>query len=375
MRSMKKATVNPWEVKGTVDYNRLIKEFGTKPLDDTLLSKLKKHTGTLHYMLERNIFFSHRDFDWILKEYEKKNRFYLYTGRGPSGNTHVGHLVPWLLTQWLQEKFNAELWFQVTDDEKFLFNKKATIEQINKQAYDNILDIIAVGFKKGKTKIFLDTAYAGTLYKQAIRVAKKLTTSTVKAAFGLKDSNNVGELFFTSMQSVPAFLPSVLAQKNIPCLIPHAIDQDPHFRLTRDIIGKLGYPKPAALHSKFLSGLQGPETKMSSSKKETAIYMSDTPEEVEKKIKKYAFSGGRSTLKEHREKGGVPEKDTSYELLFHFCKNTKKVEEIYEQYKNGTLLSSELKALAVEEINALLKKHQERKRRAEKEIDKFIIES
>ena len=249
-----KPIITPWEVQGKVDYERLIKEFGTSPLDDILLEKLKKHTKELHYLLKRKIFFSHRDFDLLLNEYEKGNKFYLYTGRGPSGNTHLGHLMPWKLTQWLQEKFDAELWFQVTDDEKFLFNEKTLPEETYNQAYDNILDIIAVGFKKNKTKIFVDTEYAKTLYPQAIRVAKKLTASTVKSSFGLQDSDNVGKFFFTAMQSVPAFLPSVLAGKNIPCLIPHAIDQDPHFRLTRDIIGKLGYPKPAALHCKFMSG-------------------------------------------------------------------------------------------------------------------------
>ena len=370
---MEESKVTPWEVSGKVDYNRLVKEFGTTLLDESLLNELKKHTGELHYMLERKIFFSHRDFGWLLDEYKKGNPFYLYTGRGPSGNTHLGHLMPWLFTQWLQEKFNVDLWFQVTDDEKFLFDKKSTLEERETKAYDNILDIIAVGFKKGKTKIFLDTEYAGVLYKQAIRVAKKLTASTVKASFGLKDGNNVGEFFFTSMQSVPAFLPSVLAGKNIPCLIPHAIDQDPHFRITRDIIEKLGYMKPAALHCKFLSGLQGENTKMSSSKPHTAIYTTDTPEEVEKKIKKYAFSGGRDTLEEHRKKGGVPEKDMSYQLLFNFYDNTKELEKIFYEYKSGKLLSSELKMIAIEKINAMLKKHQERRRKAEKEIDKFII--
>ena len=119
-----------------------------------------------------------------------------------------------------------------------------------------------------------------------------MTVSTTKAAFGLTDSSNVGQHFFTSVQSVPAFLPSVLKGKNVPCVIPHAIDQDPHFRLTRDVIGKLGYYKPAAMHCVFLPPLTGPKGKMSASVSESAIYTTDPPEMVEKKIRKYAFSGG-----------------------------------------------------------------------------------
>jgi len=53
------------------------------------------------------------------------------------------------------------------------------------------------------------------MYKEACRVAKKLTFSMVKATFGLNEQTNVGSIFYTSMQSVPAFLPSVLKKKNI----------------------------------------------------------------------------------------------------------------------------------------------------------------
>ena len=50
-----------------------------------------------HFMLRRGIFFSHREMNRILEDYEKGNEFFLYTGRGPSGHTHIGHLVPWVI--------------------------------------------------------------------------------------------------------------------------------------------------------------------------------------------------------------------------------------------------------------------------------------
>ena len=116
--------VTPWTVTGNVDYEKLTKEFGTEPLTDEILNRIKRHTKELHVLLRRKVFFSHRDMKWLLDEYEKGNKFFLYTGRGPSGPVHIGHLIPWIFTRWLQEKFDAELWFQFTDDEKFLFRKK-----------------------------------------------------------------------------------------------------------------------------------------------------------------------------------------------------------------------------------------------------------
>ena len=71
-----------------------------------MLDRLKKHTRNLHFMLRRRIFFSHRDLKWLLDEYEKGNEFFLYTGRGPSGHTHLGHLMPWIFTKWLQDSYN-----------------------------------------------------------------------------------------------------------------------------------------------------------------------------------------------------------------------------------------------------------------------------
>ncbi|MFH1331840.1 MAG: tryptophan--tRNA ligase [archaeon] len=369
----KKFTVTPWKVEGEIDYEKLIKEFGTEHITEKLLHRIEKHTKEPHYMLKRKIFFSHRDMNWILDEYEKGNKFFLYTGRGPSGHTHLGHLVPWIFTKWLQDKFDVELYFQMTDDEKFMYHPKLSVEEANKFAYDNALDVIALGFDQKKTFIFSDIDYAKTLYKQAIRVAKKLNFSTVKSVFGFTNETNVGMIFFTSVQSVPAFLPSVMKGKNVPCLIPHAIDQDPHFRITRDIAPKLGYYKPAAIHCRFLPPLTGPHGKMSASATETAIYTTDSEDQVKHKIMKYAFSGGRDSVKEHREKGGNPDVDVSYQWLTFFEENDKKLEEIYHAYKNGDMLTGELKHILIEKINSFLKEHQRKKEQAKKVLDNFIL--
>ena len=45
--------------------------------------------------------------------------------------------------------------------------------------------------------------------------------------------------------------------KDVTCLIPCAIDQDPYFRMTRDVAPVLKFKKPALLHSTFFPALQG----------------------------------------------------------------------------------------------------------------------
>jgi len=364
--------VTPWEVSGEIDYDKLISKFGVEALDSRILSRLKKQTGVLHYFFDRKIFFAHKYFDVILNDIEKGGKFYLYTGRAPSGPVHLGHLVPWIFTKWLQDKFGATLLFQIPDEEKFFFQQNLTLEETKKWAYENILDIIAIGFDPKKTKIFLDTEYAGHMYKHAAMIAKRVTFSTAKALFGFDNSNNLGEIFYTCMQSVPAFLPTFFEKKPTHCLIPCAVDQDVHFRLTRDIAPSIGFPKPATILCRFLPGLtEG--GKMSSSVENTAIFTHDSPEQVRNKIMKFAFSGGRDTIAEHRKKGGVPEIDVSYQYLNYFLEDSQKLKQIYQDYKSGKLLTGELKEITIDVINKFLKKHQVAKEKAKSQVERFMM--
>jgi len=100
--------VDPWEVKSKsakgVDYDKLIQRFGSSKIDDALLARFEAVTGKpVHHLLKRGIFFSHRELNWILDLYEQKKPFFLYTGRGPSSDAmHLGHLIPFIFTKWLQ---------------------------------------------------------------------------------------------------------------------------------------------------------------------------------------------------------------------------------------------------------------------------------
>jgi len=368
----KEFQVTPWEVTGDIDYDKLINSFGVEKITEKVLDRMKKHTKDVHFMLRRKVFFADRDINWLLDEYEKGNKFFLYTGRAPSGPIHLGHLMPWLFTKWLQDKFDVDLWFQFPDEEKFLFKQDLSWDDGQKWLNENMLDIIALGFKPDKTHFIIDSQHANLMYKEACKVAKKITFSMVKSSFGLNEQSNLGSIFYTSMQAVPAFLPSVIKKKEMPCLIPHAIDQDPHFRITRDILPKLGHYKPASIQCIFLPPLSGTEGKMSSSTNDS-IFTTDSEEEVKKKINKYAFSGGRDTLEEHKKLGGNPDIDVCFQYLRMLLEDDdKKLEKIYKDYKSGKLLSGELKKITIDKINSFLKEHQKKREEARKLVDKFI---
>ncbi|HUV54580.1 MAG TPA: tryptophan--tRNA ligase [Candidatus Krumholzibacteriaceae bacterium] len=364
--------VTPWEVSGDIDYGKLIEQFGVQPMTQGIADRIAKHAGYMHMQLRRGVYISHRDTDWWLDEYEKGNRVGLYTGRGPSGHVHLGHLLPWFFCKYLQDAFDADLYFQMTDDEKYLFNDHLELEQTIGYTYDNALDVIACGLDPGKTHIFSDTEHIQHLYKIGLRVAKRVTYSTAKAVFGFQDSDNIGMIWYPALQAMTCFLQSDREGANIPCLIPAAIDQDPYWRMTRDIAEKLGYYKPAQIHAKFLPGL-AEGGKMSASQPETAIFTTDPPKVAAKKVMS-AFTGGRDTVEEQKRLGGRPEVCNVYAYYYFLFEDDDEALRGRElACKSGSILCGECKKQLAERVKAFLVDFQAKREKAKDVLDDFLI--
>jgi tryptophanyl-tRNA synthetase len=204
------------------------------------------------------------------------------------------------------------------------------------------------------------------MYRMLMEISKRANFSNVKAIFGFKNETNIGMIFFPAIQAYPCFF-----EKKI-CLIPAAIDQDPYWRLTRDIQPKLGYPKTAAIHSKFVPSLLGPESKMSASIKETAIYLNDDTKTVREKVMKYAFSGGQPTIEEHRKHGGNPDVDVAYQWLSIFFEpDAQKLKQIHDDYRSGKMLTGEIKQILTDKVNKFLEDHHKKKEKAAGLADKM----
>ena len=353
---MAEFVLTPWESKGRIDYGRLVEAFGLRAIDDETRHALREAAGGEHFMVRRGIFFAHRDLDMILESRRSGRGFYVYTGRGPSGQTHIGHLMTWTFARWLQERFGVTVYFQLTDDEKFYHVPSLTLDDTARLAEENARDFAALGFDPQKTHIIRDTVDMGVLYPLAARVAKRITLSTARAAFGFNNQTNIGMIFYTALQSAPCLL------EDIPVLIPLGADQDPHFRLTRDVAPLLGHPKPALIHNVMAPGLRGPDRKMSATDPNSAIYTTDDAETIRRKVNRYAFSGGQKDVQSHRRLGGDTGVDVSYQYMrMLFEPDDSILREMREGYESGDILTGELKQALVRRATSYMEAHQARR--------------
>ncbi|XP_061395149.1 tryptophan--tRNA ligase, cytoplasmic-like [Musca vetustissima] len=342
-----------------------LERFGSTRIDDQLIARIERITRKpAHHFIRRGIFFSHRELDTILTLKEQGKPFYLYTGRGPSSESlHLGHLIPFIMTKYLQEAFDVPLVIQMSDDEKTIW-KDLKVEDAISLAHENAKDIIAMGFNPEKTFIFNDLTFMGqcpAFYQNVIRMQKCVTFNQVKGIFGFVESDLVGKIAFPVVQAAPALsstFPFIFGNQKVHCLVPCAIDQDPYFRMCRDVAPRLGFPKCALIHSTFFPALQGAKSKMSASDENSAIFLTDKPETIKNKINKYAFSGGRSTVEEHRKYGGVPDIDVAYQLLNFFLEDDDKLKTIHDAYKKGQLLTGEIKKIAIDTVTPIVEWHQ-----------------
>lgn len=392
--------INPWDVQAATDENGNIMEFdyraisqkwNTKLIDSPLLERFERITGHKpHRWLRRGLFFSHRDLELILDIYERGETFLLYTGRGPSSDSmHIGHTIPFEFTKWLQDVFDVPLVIMLTDDEKFLFKEKLKQEEVYKFARDNAKDIISIGFDIKKTFIYIDSAFFSSGYNRHFSLnttefEKLITNNQVRGAFGFDGSTNIGSNAFAAKQCVAAFAssyPFLFGKEHMsytrhkelaamPCLIPCAIDQDPYFRIVRENCSRMDLPspKPALIHSKFLTALQGAGGKMSASNPNSAIYMSDTPKNIKNKINKHAFSGGQETLELHREKGGNPDIDVPYQYITYFVDDDAKIQKFAEEYRKGEMLTGEMKKECIEVMTEYVNGFQSKRKEVTDEI-------
>ena len=371
---MKKKVFNPWEVSGDINYKKLVEQFGISPM--------KKLPSVFNecVLFRRGVVFAHRDIQKILDAIKNKKKFIMMTGLMPTGKFHIGHML--VAQQFIfYQKLGAKVYIAVADLEAYNARGQS-LEESRRIALEEYLpNYVALGLDLKKAEIYFqserskDASKSNSYYRLQNLLARHSSFAEFKAVYG---EISPGKMVSSLLQASDMLhLQLKEFEGSCPIIVPVGIDQDPHLRLARDLLKRFNYYSKDKLNQLsssyhlFIPGLSG--GKMSSSVPNSFIALTDSEKEVKNKINKYAFSGGRATLEEHRKKGGNPDIDVSFQYLkFFFEQDDKKLKEIEEKYRKGEMLTGELKKYTIEKINSFLEQHQRKLEKARKEVKKVF---
>lgn len=332
--------IDPWS-SAIIDYEKLVNQFGIKPFADLI-----NDIADPNPLMKRKIIFGHRDFGKIIKAIRENKEFAVVSGMMPSGKMHIGHKMVVDQLIWYQNQ-GADIYIPIADMESY--SARGVDFKTSKELAINeyITNYIALGldleksnvhvYLQSKNKVIGDLAYI---------LSKKVNFNEMRAIYGFSGSTNIAHLYVPMIQVADIIHPQLEECGGPkPTVVPVGPDQDPHIRLTRDIAERFksqyNFITPSSTYHRFITGLTG--EKMSSSKPKTAIFLSDSPGEAQKKLKS-AKTGGRESLDVQRQKGGEPEKCVVYELLlYHLIESDRELEKIYRECKNGALMCGECK--------------------------------
>ncbi len=418
--------VTPWDVKGTIDYAKLIWEFGMQPFHE-LMERIPKP----HKLMRRGVIFGHRDY-WRIVEAINSNRSWaVMSGFMPSGNPHFGHKMTMDEIIWHQ-KMGAKTFVAIADIEAHVVRGMNWSKTL-KLGFEYIKSLIALGLEKDSIIYF--QSKNNDVKDLAIELSNEVNLSELKAIYGFTGETQLAKMFVTAIQASDILYPQLEKFNGPkPVVVPVGADQDPHLRLTRDLAsrvniyslenikgglrirsrrgteyldkldclgyemkkfsehvdifgdkneieekvrkieiecGGFGFIPPSSIYHKFTTGLYG--GKMSSSKPESFISLIENPKNASRKVMR-AFTGGRATASEQRRYGGEPEKCVVFEMYtYHLIENDKELKEIYENCKSGKILCGQCKKLASELLEEFLKDHQEKREEAEDNLNEYEI--
>jgi len=290
----------------------------------------------------------------------------------------LGHLL--VAQQFLiYQKLGAKIYIAVADIEAYNARGQS-LEDSKKIAIDEyITNYVALGLNPKNVEIYFqsdrskDSNRSNAYYRLQNILAKHATFNEFKAVYG---DITPGKMVSSLLQASDMLHSQLPEFENIcPVVVPVGIDQDPHLRLARDISKRIPikFTQLSSTYHQMIPGLKGAKSKMSSSDPNSFIALTDNPKTVKNKINKYAFSGGKETLEEHKRLGGNPDIDVSFQYLRMFLEeDDDKLQEIYNDYKSGKLTTGELKKYTIDKLNSFLKDHQAKREKAKKVIGKFL---
>ncbi len=417
--------INPWSSQQYKDYAKLRDQFG--------IGEFNFELPDAPPLFRRGVIFGHRGFEYVYDRILGKKPFAVLTGLMPSGRMHFGHKMTIDQVRYYQSR-GGDIHIAVADIEAYA-SRGISLEEAKRIALEEYVpSYIALGLDPERMEVYFQSRRV-EVKDIAWKLAKKVNMSEFLAIYGFSGEANMSHIFSPLIQ-VGDILHVQMERFGgpRPTLVPVGVDQDPHMRLTRDIVGRwrmfslsvqdgvavfykgedaekrlkelilylqdlgfsdfslnipykalyikdatpdrlvdidrviIEYEKnfnenaffpPASTYHRLMTGLT--RGKMSSSRPESAIFLTDSPEEARKKVMR-AVTGGGATLEEHRKNGGNPDVCAVYELfVYHLIDDDSYLKEINESCRAGVRVCGPCKKEAAQIIEEWMREFHERR--------------
>ena len=289
----------------------------------------------------------------------------IVSGMRPTGRLHLGHFHG-ALTNWLRLQDQFRCYFFVADWHA-LTTDYATPQGIQKSTVEMVIDWLSVGLDPAKSTIFRQSqikehAELHLLYSMITPVPWLERNPTykeqIKEIVG-KDLSTYGFLGYPVLQA--ADITIYKANK-----VPVGVDQAPHVELTREIVRRFNqvyrpiFPEPEVLLTETQK-LPGTDGRKMSKSYGNAVFLSDSPKEIDTKISRMMTDPARVK----RTDPGEPEKCPAFQ--FHKIYSTaQEIEEVSKGCRTASIGCLDCKKIMIKHVVEELAPVRERRASYEK---------
>lgn len=225
--------IDPWSSQQSTDYERIRSNFG---LSDMEISRIP-NPNLLH---RRGIIFAHRDLDTVLERVNRREKFGVLTGLMPSGKMHLGHSMVINQVKWFQDQ-GGDVTVTVADLEA-LATRNVSLKEGRKIALSEYVNnYAAMGLDPDKTNVYFQSMRP-VVQRLGFTLGQKTNISEFESIYGFSGETNLAHVQAPLVQAGDIVHPQLEEYGGLrPIVVPVGVDQDPHIRLTRGLVGKTNW--------------------------------------------------------------------------------------------------------------------------------------
>ena len=346
--------------------NELLKELRVTGLNEAYPEQRRRFLEWFespHPYLATGMIVASRDADIFLQALTDGQRCKVVATVAIDGPMHLGHGTPVSILAYFQA-LGAEIALGFRDELGDLIEARRIMR-------DSLLMMAAEGLDLSRTHAYLQQD-SPPIVRTAFEIGEAIPLSVLNSALGLRLRDSATETFRPLLR-LADILHAQQAEAGGPCrtLVVDSIGGDVYVRMARNVAERFGFLKPSALYLRPVRNLttyNDPQTGgavevMTNRVPSGRITYGDDPAEIRRRVGR-AYTGGRGTLEEQREKGGNPDPrvcSVSSLHAFYATPDPQEYARLQSRCRSGELLCGECKTSAADRLLEYLREHRSRR--------------